>query len=97
MSTIDELDKSMAGIDAGRNYVGVKFIPIGQHHAFGLSIFHHDFDDAGPGPDFYSSFARRTGNCIGDCAGATTRKPPGAERPVNFSHVVMEQNVSRSW
>src|SRR5262245_3923105 len=97
MSTVDELDKSMAGVDAGRNYVAVKFVPIGQHHAFGLSIFHDDFDDAGLGPDFYSSFARRTGNCIGDRARAPARKSPGAECPVNFSHVVMEQNVSRSW
>ena len=41
-------------------------------------------------------FAGRVGDGVGDCSGAAAGESPGAECAVDFSHVVMQQNVGGS-
>src|ERR1041384_1614245 len=96
MATVYELDKCVSRIDAGRNNVCVKFITVRQHHAFGLAIFHDDFDDARLRTNFYPGFTSCPCDRIGDRTSSATRKSPRTECAVNFSHVVMEQYVCSS-
>ena len=88
--------KVSRGIDAGGNCVGVDFVTVGEDYAFGFAVFDDDFRDGGLGANFDSGFAGGVGDGIGDCSGAAAGESPGAECAVDFSHVVMQQNVGGS-
>ena len=85
--------KVRRGIDAGGNCFGEDFVAVGQDYAFGFAIFDNDFGDGRLGANLDSGFAGGVGDGVGDCSGASAGESPGAERAVDFSHVVMQQNV----
>ena len=93
MLGFDELVEGEPGIDARGNCVGVDFVAVGEDDAFGFAIFDDDFRDGGLGADLDSGFAGCVGDGVGNCASAAAGEAPGAECAVDFSHVVMEQNV----
>ena len=93
---LEKFRESQPGVDARRNDVGINLVAVGEHHAFGFAVLHDDLRDRGLGADFGAGFAGRIGDGVGNCSGAAAGKSPGAEGAVNFSHVVMQQNVSRS-
>src|SRR5271154_3072296 len=80
-------------IDAGRNYISGDFFTGLQSDADGTAILYQDFSDRGFGANFDAQLQRGSGNGVGNGAGATAAETPRAESPINFTHVVMQQNV----
>ncbi len=93
MLGLDEFVEGEPRIDARRNCVGIDFVAVGEHDAFGFAVFHDDFRDGGLGANFCASFAGRVADGVGNCTGAAARESPGSECAVDFSHVVVEQNI----
>src|ERR1700692_1505085 len=89
----NELIKRKSGIDARRNCVGKDFVAISEDDAFRLAIFDNNSRDGGLCANLNSSFASRIANRIRNRSGSAASESPGAESAVNFSHVVMQQNV----
>ena len=88
--------KVMLRVDAGGNDVGVNFVAVAEDDALGFAFFHNDSCGRSLRADFDSCFAGRIGDGVRDRAGAAARESPGAESAVDFSHVVMEQDVGGS-
>src|SRR2546426_1816473 len=80
-------------IDAGGNNVGEKFFAILEGDAASAAVLDEDFADRRFGADFNAGFAGSIGDGIGNGARAAAAETPGAERAVDFAHVVMEKNV----
>jgi hypothetical protein len=86
--------KSVMGIDAGRDDVAADFFAGLEDDTGGAAIFVEDFPDGGVGANFDAQFAGSGSDGIGDLASAAAAEAPGAERAIDFAHVVMQENVS---
>src|SRR5208282_2539394 len=64
-----------------------------EDNTFRLAIFDDDFGDGGLGTNLDPGFTGGVGDGIGNCTGASAGEAPGAECAVDFSHVVVEQDV----
>src|ERR1700688_288233 len=93
MLGFDELVEREPRIDARRNCLGKDFVAISEDDAFRLAIFDNNSRDGGLCANLNSSFASRIANRIRHRSGSAASESPGAESAVNFSHVVMQQNV----
>ncbi len=96
VALVDKLSERQPRIDARGNDVGVDFVAVGEHHAFGLAVFHNDLSDTGFSANLRAGFPGGIADRIGNCAGAAAGESPGAESAVDLTHVMMEQNVSRT-
>ena len=96
LALFEELDEGEAGIDAGGNDVAVDLVAILQNDALSAIVLYQDLCNRRFGADLDANFAGGVGDGVGDCAGAAARKSPGTKRAVNFSHVVMQQDVGRA-
>src|ERR1700730_17039080 len=77
------------GDDAGGN-----FFAGFEGHAGGSPVFDENLVDRGLRADFHPEFTSGCSNGIADGPGAPTAEAPGAEGAVDFTHVVMQENVS---
>src|ERR1700690_217145 len=93
IARVHHFQKGEIWIYARGNHRSANFFAAIQDYAFGPPILDQNFRDDSFGANFYAGFARRVGDGIGDCAGAAAAKAPGAEGPVDFAHVMMEQDV----
>src|SRR6185437_9355344 len=93
----DKVQKRESWIDAGGNHFRVDLIPIRQRHANRAAILHNDLRDGGFFSNFHAGFDRGFCNRIRDSPGAAAGKPPGPERAVDLSHVVVKQYIRRTW
>ena len=57
------------------------------------AVFQQNFQDGRFHTDFSAGFAGGAADGIGNSAGAASAEAPGAERAVDFAHVVMQQNI----
>src|SRR5258708_14037571 len=96
LAFFNKANESISWIDAGRNQVGVDLIAVLKDHALCAIVLHDDPRNRRFRANLRAQLAGRVGNGIGDGAGPAASKAPGAERAVNLSHVVVEQNVSPS-
>src|SRR5277367_258349 len=83
-------------VDTRRDDAGRYFFPALQSHAARAPVFNKDFRNGSLRANFDARLASRTGDSVGDGSGAATAKAPGAERAINFAHVVMQKNVCRA-
>src|SRR3989442_13880855 len=81
-------------IDAGGNDVSGELFTILKGDAASAAVLDEDFADRRFGADFNAGFAGSIGDGVGNSAGPAAAETPGAEGAVNFTHVVMEENVS---
>ena len=96
MLRLDKSCERQARVNAGRDYVGINLITVGQNYASGLALLDDDLCDGRFGTDFDSGFPRSFRDGAGNCACAAAGESPGTKSPVDFSHIVMEQHISRS-
>src|SRR5579863_5762116 len=86
----DHFDESKSRIDTRRNNVGVNLVSARQRHAFCFATLHDDLRNRRLGAYLNSGLARRIRYRVRNRAGAAAGKSPGAERAVDFSHIVMQ-------
>src|SRR6266550_3883555 len=89
VSLVNKIDKSVLGINAGRDDVSVDLVAVAENYSFRLSPFDQNLCGGGLRADLYPRFAGGVSNRIRDSAGATAGKSPGPEGSVDFAHVVM--------
>ncbi len=94
LALFDKFQEGEIGVHAGRNHVRVYFFAAFEHYALRHAVLDQDAVHRDFGANFHAGFFRRAGNRVGNPAGAAAAETPGAERAVNFSHVMMQQNVS---
>src|ERR1700676_1215071 len=90
---LKKLFEGEMGVDAGRDNIGRKFLAGLQGNACSAAVLYQDFADGSLGTDFDAGFAGGISYGVGDRAGTSPAEAPGAERAVDFAHVVMEKNV----
>src|ERR1700686_3854459 len=81
------------GVDAGRDDVAADLFARLEDDAGGAAVFVEDFSDGGVGANFDAQFPRGSADGVGDRTGAAAAETPGAERTIDFTHVVMQENV----
>src|SRR2546426_2814813 len=81
-------------VDAGRDDVGGELFAILKGDAASAAVLGENFAHGSFGADFNAGFAGSIGDGVGNSAGPAAAEAPGAEGAVNFTHVVMEENVS---
>ena len=96
ISAVDEFDKRMPWVHAGRNHAAINLIAIGQRNSNGPAILHDDLRHRRLFANFYSSLNCGFGDGVRNSAGAAAGESPGAECAVDFSHIVVQQNVCRA-
>ena len=80
-------------VDAGDDDLGVDLVAVLEHDAVSAAVGHQQFRHAGAEADLGTEVARRAGDRLGHLAGAAAAEAPGAERAVDLTHVVMQENV----
>src|SRR3979490_3270135 len=80
-------------IHAGGDDVGKKLFAGLQDNARGAAMVHENFSDWRFGANLHACFASGIADGVRNGASAAAAETPGAECAVDFSHVVMEENV----
>src|SRR5262245_5788995 len=84
-------------INAGGDDIRADLVSVLEYDSFCPPIFKKDPGDRDFRPDLYSSFACSTPNGVGDGARASAHESPGAERPIDFAHVMMQEDICSPW
>src|SRR5579859_1927523 len=90
---IEKFFESEMRIDAGRDDIGENFFAALQGHTASAAILDENFRNTRLRANFDASFARGVRDGVGDGSRSAAAETPGAERAVDFSHVVMQKNV----
>ena len=80
-------------IDAGGNHIGANLFTILQDDARDAIVLDQNLADRRIRADFHAEFPRGRTDGVGDLPRAAAAETPRAERAVNFTHVVVQQNV----
>src|SRR5713101_8906798 len=96
LAGLQEFFKRKMRVDARGDHVGENFFAALQDHAAGAAVLDQNFRDGRFGADLRAGFARGVRDSVRNRPGAAAAEAPGAERAVDFSHVVMEENVRRA-
>src|SRR5258708_6439018 len=91
-----EVKEGEARINTGGDHISINLVSILESHTLRAVVLDDEFGNGRLSADLCAGFAGSVCNGVGNCPGATSRKPPGAERAINLSHVMVQQNVSRT-
>src|SRR5207249_3846965 len=81
------------GIDAGRDDVGGEFFTLLKGNAANSAVLCENLAHGCFGADFDAAFASGARDGLGDRARAAAAEAPGAERAVDFAHVVVKEDI----
>jgi hypothetical protein len=90
-----KLEERTLWVCSGHHDSGCEFIAVLENHAHGAPTPDLDLLHARVDSDLHPERFCRVENGAADSARAVLGKAPGAERTINFAHVVMKQNVRR--
>ena len=97
MFRLDELQEGALRVGGGHHNFGIEFVAVFEGDTHRASVFDLDLLHACVDSDLHPKRFRRVQDGAADSAGAVLGKTPGAERAVDFAHVVMEQHIRRPW
>src|SRR5882724_14734 len=83
-------------VNAGGDDVGGEFLAALQSDTGGAAVLHENFSDRRLRSNLDASFARSIRNRIRNGSRAAAAEAPGAERAIDFAHVMVQENVSRA-
>src|SRR5215207_8747379 len=93
MFALHKLEKSALRVCGRHDDFGLNFIAVFESDSSSASIPDDDLLHACIDPDLHPERFRRIQDGAADATRAVLGKTPGAERTVNFAHVMMEQHV----
>src|ERR1700674_1782719 len=93
LAGLEEFLEREMRIDAGRDDVGGEFFAILENDAGGTAILDEDFADRRFGADFHAGLASCVRDRVRNGSSAAAAEAPGTERAVDFSHVVVKEDV----
>src|SRR5215471_10648589 len=93
MFGIDKFQEGQNWIDRRKYNLRSNLISVIQCHSYSAIAFDNDLLDRRVAADLYSERTRRTGDGFGDSACSAFCKSPRTKRTIDFTHVMMKQNI----